>query len=529
MESAVSEFGIVAAPHGLAVGSGVDVLAEGGNAFEAALAVAATIAVVYPHMNGIGGDSFWVVRQRNDRKLVLQAAGAAGSLVDRRAYLDRGHELMPLRGAEAAATVAGAVAGWQMVLEIAAAAGGRLALTRLLADAVRFAREGVPVSAAQGRGAPADFADIAAAPGFAEHFMADGKPLPAGAPLVQRRLADTLEQLGRAGLADFYRGDVARELAADLERIGAPVTRADLRGHATAIREPLAYRLREATTYVPPPPSQAIAELFILGMAEHLALGRPDEAAFIHGLVEATKRAYALRERLCADPAAGPPDPRPFLAAAAMEREAAMIDAGRAGPYPAAPVDGDTVWFGVVDAKGQAVSVCQSIFAEWGSGCVLPATGVLWHNRAAGFSLMTDSVRVLRPGRIPFHTLAPAMAEFHDGRLMAFGTMGADTQPQTVAALYTRYARCGQPLARAIDAPRWRFGQTRAEPKPTLKMEPRFDPSVVSALERMGHEIVTFERPYADETGHAGMIVRHPSGRIEGVHDPRADGSAAGP
>lgn len=525
MESAVSERGIVAAPHRAALATGAAVLAERGTAFEAAVAMAATLAVVYPHWNGIGGDSIWVVRQENGRIIAVQACGAAGAKAVLRDYRDRGHGRMPARGPDAAASVAGTISGWQTMLEGAAAAGGKMPLPVLLGDAIRLAREGVAVSSAQARHAPS--ADVLAAPGFAAHFLADdGKPLAEGALLVQARLADTLEHMSRLGLDDFYRGDVSREIAADLHRIGAPVTRGDLGQQRARVREPLRLRLREATMFVPPPPSQATAELLILGMTERLNLRDPQDVAFVHGLVEATKRAYTIRDRIVGDPADGLPDPRTFLTDAALDAEAASIDMQRAGPYPARG-DGDTVWFGAVDARGRAVSVCQSLAAEWGSGCVLPATGILWHNRAGAFSLEPGSIRALRPGRLPYHTLAPALAEFTDGRVLALGTRGGDSQPQTVTSLYTRYARFREPLERAIAAPRWRFGKEPGEAEATLKIEPRFESGLVSALIRMGHHVEELPSPFSDEVGHAGMIVRHPSGRIEGVHDPRGDGGAA--
>src|SRR5215217_2639876 len=239
--------GVVCAPHHVAVEAGRAVLAEGGNAVEAMIAMAATIAVTYPHMNGIGGDGFWLVRERSGRIRALMAAGAAGSLARPELYRNAGHDTIPTRGPLAALTVPGAIAGWMLALELAKAQGGKLPLGMLLADAIRRAGEGFPVSRSQAAGTAATAAELKNVAGFAETFLVDGKPPAQGASFRQPALAATLDQLAQAGLEDFYRGDVGREVAADLARIGAPVTRGDLEKYQAIVAEPLSVALQAGT------------------------------------------------------------------------------------------------------------------------------------------------------------------------------------------------------------------------------------------------------------------------------------------
>ena len=519
----------VAAPHRLAAESGRNALAVGGNAVEATVAMAATIAVVYPHMNAIGGDAFWLIREPGGRVRAIEACGPAGRLATRERYAEAGYDAIPFRGPQAALTVAGAVGGWAEALGLSGALGGRLPLRDLLADAVRHARDGYPVSASELRTEPNEADALLAAPGFRDTFFANGKRPEAAVSRRIPALADTLAHLGDAGLDDFYRGDVAREIAADLERIGAPITRADLEGYRPAFRDPLKVRLRGATVYNKAPPTQGLASLLVLGIYERLGITGPENVRHHHGLIEATKRALAIRDRVVTDHDRLRHDPAAFLAPAFLEREASRIDMARAAPFPAPAGHGDTVWMGAIDRDGLAVSYIQSIYWEWGSGCVLPATGIHWQNRGASFSLDPDAVNPLEPGRRPFHTLNPPLAAFDDGRVAAYGAMGGDGQPQFQAQIFTRYADLGEDLATAVDRPRWLLGRTWGSASTSLKMESRFDPAILEGLARLGHDVEEIGVPYSDGLGHAGMLVKYPrDGRVEAVHDPRSDGGAAG-
>jgi oxamate amidohydrolase len=519
----------VAAPHHLAGEAGRAVLADGGNAIEAMVAMAATVAVVYPHMNAIGGDGFWLIQEPGGRLRGIEACGQAGSLATIERYRQMDYETIPFRGPHGAVTVAGAIGGWETALALSASRGGRMPLKRLLADAISHAAKGFPLSRSQARTRPQDWATLKRQPGFAESFLVDGEYPPAGTLSRAPRLADTLDHLAGAGLDDFYRGDVAREIAGDLERIGAPITRDDLARFRTALREPLSVRIQGALLANLPPPTQGLASLLTLAIFARLGTKRAGTPEHIHALVEACKRAYRTRDLVCTDFDRLTHDPAAFLSDRHLAREAAQISLSRAAPFPLPPDKGDTIWMGAMGEDGLAVSYIQSIFWEYGCGCVLERTGVLWQNRGASFSLDRHARNPLQPGRRPFHTLNPALAILEDGRIIAYGAMGGDGQPQFQAQIFSRYALFGEPLPDALDAPRFLLGRTWGDETTTLKLENRFDPSLITALERAGHVVEVIDEPYGDQFGHAGMLVRHDrSGVIEAGHDPRADGGAAG-
>ncbi|WP_341990960.1 gamma-glutamyltransferase [Azorhizobium sp. AG788] len=520
--------GVVAAPHALAVEAGRQVLADGGNAIEAALATAAAIAVVYPHMNHMGGDGFWLIREPNGRVRYIEACGFAGERASIPFYGEQGYDAIPERGPLAALTVPGLVGGWALALEAAQAAGGRMPMSRLLESAISHARAGVPVTASQVQLTTDKLAELKDVPGFADAFLVDGAPPKLGHVQRAERLADTLEHLGRAGLEDFYRGDVAHELAADLERIGSPVTGADLKRFKAMLREPLSVDLAAGRVFNAPPPTQGLASLLILAIFERLAVPRAESFDHVHGLVEATKRAFLVRNKVVRDFEHLEHDPASFLTKAALDGEAGLIDRRRALPWPQPAQRGDTIWLGAADASGLVVSYIQSIFFEFGSGCVLPRTGVLMQNRGASFSLDPRAVNPLAPGRRPFHTLNPALAVLKDGRVMGYGTMGGEGQPQTQAAVYTRHVTYGVPLAEAIDRPRWLLGRTWGSSHTNLRLEGRFDDDLLRALRSAGHDLEVLDAPYSDTMGHAGAVIFTPKRGLEGAHDPRADGGAAG-
>ena len=535
MESQTFERAAAAAPHQAAADAGRDILAAGGNAIEAMIAMAAVIAVVYPHMNAIGGDGFWLIREPGGRVRCIEAAGPAGSRATPQRYAELGYDRIPPRGPHAAVTVPGTVGGWILAREMAQAithAGGRLPLADLLHRAIALAGEGYPQSPSEARTVPFEFAALRQAPGFTEAFLIDGAIPKAGTPRRAPKLAATLEQLAHAGLDDFYRGDIGREIAADIDRIGAMATREDLAAYRAQWRAPLSLRLADGTPgarthFNAPPPTQGLASLIILGLFDRLGPVRPESFEHIHGLIEASKRALAIRDRVVTDYDRLRVDPGDFLTPRALAREASTIDMGRAAAGPVKPASGDTVWMGAIDASGLAVSFIQSIFWEYGSGCVLPATGVLLQNRGFAFSLDPAAVNPLQPGRRPPHTLNPPLCVFDDGRVVSYGAMGGDGQPQFQAQLFTRLLK-GEGVASALDKPRFLHGKSWGTDTTALTVEPRFDEALLRRLRGAGHELRVIEQPYADLLGHAGALVRRPDGHIEAGHDPRSDGGAAG-
>ncbi|MCC6984496.1 MAG: gamma-glutamyltransferase family protein [Bauldia sp.] len=519
--------GMVTSPHHLASEAGLRVLRAGGNAVEAAVAAAAVLAVVYPHMNGIGGDAFWLVAEPGAKPVGIRACGFSGAGAGADLFRKAGFSAVPARGALAANTVAGTVSGWQQALALAAPWGKPLPLEALLEEAVHHAESGYPISTFQAEVSATHLAILRDVPGFSTHFLADCQPTPPGAILKQPALAATLRRLAADGLDSFYRGAVAASLAADFARFGLPLTAADLAAYRAEICEPLSLEIRGGIRlYNHPPPSQGLASLIILGLAGRLDLGERDGFAHVHGLVEATKHAFAARDRVVGDPAVTKADPCVYLEPAWLDRTAAAIDMARASGPDLRPAPGDTVWLGAIDGAGRRVSMIQSVYMKFGSGVVLPETGILWQNRGAAFDL-APGPREVGPRRLPFHTLNPAMADFPDGRQMAYGTMGADGQPQFQSALFSRYAFFGADLQEAVTAPRWLLGRNRADEPTRLLLEDRFDLEVVARLREAGHDI-RLVAPFTHQMGHAHAIVRRADGLIEGASDPRSDGAAAG-
>ncbi|SAI60515.1 gamma-glutamyltranspeptidase [Bordetella ansorpii] len=522
--------GMATAPNALASQSALAVLREGGNAVEAMIAAAATIAAVYPHMNSLGGDGFWLISRPGHAPLGLEACGAAAGAASIDSYRARGLDSIPFRGGLAANTVAGTVSGWDAAYTWSRQElRGRMPVARLLEDAIGYARDGIPVSRSLSACIAAKRDELADVPGFAQTFLPDGEVPAIGSRFRQPRLAATLLQLAMQGLDDFYQGDLAHSIAGDLERVGSPLRLSDLQSHQAAWKTPLALTHTLGTVYNMPPPTQGLVSLLILGQLDRLLEDGMDPlgAPFVHACVEATKQAFAIRDRDITDPAYMSIDPQQLLAADRLDEMAAHVRPGMAGAWAGGKGPGDTVWMGVIDANGVAVSFIQSIYHEFGSGVVLEHSGLQWQNRGCSFSLDPQSRNPLMPRRKPFHTLNPALARFSDGRTMVYGNMGGDGQPQSQAAVFNRIAHFGMNPQAAIDAPRWLLGRTWGNSSETLKLESRFPPDTIDTLRTLGHPVDVLQA-YDETMGHAGAIVRHADGLLEGGSDPRSDGAAVG-
>ncbi len=517
---------MVSAPHALAARSGARILAEGGNAIEATLAAAATLCVVYPHMTGIGGDSFWLIAAPRSAPLAIDGAGRSGAAVNTALYRDRGLREIPWRGPLAANTVAGAVSAWNAAWQISRDWGGRLPLSRIFEDAAALAENGTIVTAGHAEAVSRFRAVLEPVSGFTALHFIDGAPPDAGAVLRQRALARTFSLLARDGLASFYTGTLARQIQAELTAAAVPLSAADFAVQRATLGEPLHLALPVAEIFNCGPPSQGLASLLILGTFSRLGIAQADTFPYVHGLVESTKRAFAIRDREVGDRDDGASLAR-YLRESELQRSAACIDPRRAAPWSSEAGDGDTTWFGAIDAAGRSVSAIQSLYFEFGSGVGLADSGFVWQNRGCAFRLSGAGPNVLRPGRKPFHTLNPAFARFADGRSMVYGAMGGDGQPQTQAAVFTRYALYGQDLQESISAPRWLLGRTWGESHAALRVESRFPEELIVQLAAAGHPV---ERVAAfDQTmGHAGAVVHTPSEGFQGASDPRSDGAAIG-
>lgn len=515
--------GMFTAPHHLAAQAGLRVLRDGGNAVEAMVAAAAAIAVVYPHMNAIGGDGFWLIAEPGKAPIGIDAAGQSAALATPDFYTSDGRIDVPSRGPQAALTVAGTVGGWTAGL---ANTEAKLPLSRLLEDAIHYAEAGIPITQGQVDLTHEKLSELHDVPGFAATYLRDGKVPETGSVLKQPALASTLRRLSQAGLEDFYRGETGRANGAYLESIGSPLRESDLTSYDARVVTPLSVKTRAGTIFNMPPPTQGVSSLMILALFDRLRVEAAESFDHVHGLVEATKQAFVLRNAELTDPNFMRADAASWLSDSKLDTLTGNIDPKHALPWPPIAKPGDTIWMGAVDNESRAVSFIQSIFWEYGSGVVVPDTGVLWQNRGHGFSTDLSHPNAVGPGKRPFHTLNPAMATLPDGTVLTYGNMGGEGQPQTQAAVFSRYAMFSQPLQQAVTAPRWLLGRTWGEDSTTLKVESRFDSVLIDELQQAGHVIDVVE-PFTSMMGHAGAIARRPNGVLEGATDPRSDGAVA--
>ncbi|KAG7308011.1 hypothetical protein JYU34_006650 [Plutella xylostella] len=517
--------GMVVTPHHLATQSAISVLRDGGTAVEAAVAAAATIAVVSPHTNGIGGDGFWLIIPPAGDPVAIEACGVAGSLATAELYA--GSTSIPYQGPTAACTVAGTVGGWHEALNYITECGyQRKSLKRLLSDAIKYADSGFPLSTVTVNQIQSMIAKKVLPKDIARLFLKDGKVPKVGERFCQPELAVTLKYLAENGLNSFYNGELAKALAVDFGYLGIPITESDLNNFRPIRKKPIKLTHSKGDVFNLPPPTQGLVSLSILGILDKLNIDHKNDAKFIHATVEATKQAFKMRDQFITDPKFMKINPEVILRAENLVNmstkitERASHDGKGKGP-------GDTVWIGVMDNKGFSVSFIQSLYHEFGSGVVLPSTGIIWHNRGVAFSLDKNSILGLEPGKKPFHTLNPAGARLVDGRVMVYGTRGGDGQPQTQAAIFHRYVIQGVPLQKSISMPRWCFGRTLGDHTDQLRIEGRFSEETVAALRKWGHKVQVVEE-FSDIMGHAGALVRHADGILEGAFDPRSDGSVVG-
>jgi len=512
------------APHRLATKAGFDILEGGGTAVEAMVAAAAQIAVVYPHMNSIGGDGFWLIKKRGQSPVAISACGPAAEQATPDWYEIKGYKrFLPTRGPLAALTVPGTIAGWKLALELDNPIRA-IPLNELLSAAVERAKNGVAVTKNQHETLAAKKHELISVSGFKDFYLDKGHEPEVGSKLLQTKLGETLEHLGRAGLDDFYTGEMGKIHGEFLSNAGSPLRLNDFEKFKAQVQQPLSISTSVGQIFNLGPPTQGMSSLAILGIYDRIKKDNCDDFDFVHRLVEATKQAFMTRNLELGDPANMRVSAEHLVSDSYLDKCASKISDVRAMDWPEVAKKGDTIWMGAVDDEGTVVSFIQSIFWEFGSGVICPETGVLFQNRGAGFSL-SPGPNCLAPGRKPFHTLNPAMAIMNDGRIVSYGTMGGEGQPQTQAAIFSRYAFHGVDLQRSISAPRWLLGKTWGDDTTSLKLERSFDFDLVEKLSSAGHdtELVPANNSLM---GHAGAVVMHSDGRVEAASDARSDGIA---
>jgi gamma-glutamyltranspeptidase/glutathione hydrolase len=506
----------VAASQPLAAQAGLQMLAAGGNAVDAIVAAAATLTLVEPVSNGIGSDAYAIVWDGS----ALHGLNASGR--SPRAWtLDffAGREAMPQRGWNSV-TVPGCVSAWRELSQ----RFGRLPFERLFEPAIKYGREGFLVSPTIARQWANQVPELREQPGFAQAFLPGGRaPLP-GERFRLPEHAATLEKIAATRGDAFYRGALAERLGEHAAQHGGAMTAADLAAHAPDWVAPLALDYRGYTLHELPPNGQGIVALMALGMLRHfdLASHPVDGPGSLHLQIEALKLAFADAWRYVADLGHMALAPQQLLDRAYLEQRARLIDPHRAQEFgPGAPPRGGTVYLTAADASGMMVSYIQSNYMGFGSGVVVPGTGISLQNRGAGFVLQPGHPNCVGPAKRPYQTIIPGFVT-RDGRpVMSFGLMGGTMQPQGHAQVMARIADYGQNPQAACDGPRFRFVQGL-----DIAVEERgFAAATLAELERRGHRIVTVGD--YNQFGSAQLIWRLDGGYFA-ASDPRRDGQAVG-
>jgi gamma-glutamyltranspeptidase/glutathione hydrolase len=519
--------GMVATSQPLASQTGLDILKRGGNAVDAAVAMAAVLNVTEPNMTGIGGDAFALVYWSRDKRLTgLNASGRAARALTVEHFASRGIKQIPVTGMEAI-TVPGAFDGWVTLLD----RFGTMKLADLLSPAIGYAENGFPLMEKTVADWEPEVGKLRANAAAAATFLINGAAPKAGDIFVQKNLARTFRTLARGGRDAFYRGEIARTIVDYCRTNGGYLSLEDFAAQKAEWVEPIATEYRGHTLCEIPPNGQGITALILLNILEGIDLKsmRSDPVRYYHTLIEATKIAFADRNRFVADQTFSKVPVKALLSKEYAATRRALIDPERAidpPRYGDIKAGSDTTYFSVVDKDRNAVSFINSIFHSFGSGIVAGETGIILQNRGSAFSLERDHPNRLEPGKRPFHTIIPAMV-LKDGRLlMSFGVMGGDIQAQGHAQVLVNLIDRGMNLQQAIDAPRIRYIAGRG-----VMLEDGLTPPVIDALVKRGHERVMPPPGIMHRAlmgGGQAIMIDPASGALSGASDARKDGLALG-
>jgi len=502
----------------LASAAGLRILANGGNAVDAAIAAAIALTVVEPCMNGIGGDAFALVWDGN-RMHGLNASGRAPRQWTREHFSQ--YSSMPYRGWDSV-TVPGAVSGWRELSQ----RFGALPFADLFESAIRYARDGYIVSPIVSRQWAGQIPDIKNMPGFAAAFAPVGRAPHPGERFVCPGQAATLEAIAKSDGEHFYRGPIAAAIAAHARATGGLIDESDLGEHRADWVDPISMAYRDVELHEMGPNGQGIAALMALGILDKTEFERPDldSTAFYHYQIEAMKLAFADVYRYVGDPSVMTDvtgehllDPEYLSKRAKLVNPAAAMF-----PGPGKLHTGGTTYLTTADKNGIMVSLIQSNFKGFGSGIVVPDTGIALHNRGWGFNLIHDHPNEVGPRKRPFHTIIPGFLMRAGQPLMSFGVMGGSLQAQGHVQVTTRIADFGQNPQALIDAPRWRIMDDNA----SVMVEWNFPQQAVVGLTKLGHKVLVADR-FSDEFGGSQAIMRMSEGYL-GASDHRKDGQAVG-
>jgi gamma-glutamyltranspeptidase/glutathione hydrolase len=506
----------VATSQPLATQAGMTMFARGGNAVDAVLATAITLTVVEPCSNGIGSDLFAILW--DGRELVgLNASGRAPAAWSRERFA--GQKQMPQRGWDSV-TIPGAVAAWVALSK----RYGKLPFADLFEPAIRYARDGYPVSPIVAEKWRLAEPIMPKGLGWQEHFLINGRPPKAGERFASRAMAATLEQIAETRGEAFYRGALAEAIVRHAHAHGSAHARDDLERHTIDWVTPLALEYRGVCVHEIPPNGQGIAALMALGMLRRFDLHAlpPDSIASQHLQIEAMKLAFADAHRYVGDPSTMTVTPDAMLDDAYLDERARLIDPRRAQTFgPGTPRRGGTVYACAADASGTMVSLIQSNYMGFGSGVVVPGTGISLQNRGAGFSLAPGHPNEVAGGKRPFHTIIPGFITRNGAPLATFGVMGGPIQPPGHVQTVVRVVDYAQNPQAALDAPRWKVNVGRS-----IDLESSASPELRAGLIALGHQLESVPDSYMD-FGAGQVIMRTETGYVA-ASDPRRDGQAAG-
>lgn len=513
---------MVVSPHYLASAAGARILERGGNAYDAAVAISACLAVVYPHMTGLGGDSFWLMHNAAEGTMrAYNASGRSGEYATLDAYVDE--STIPLRGPRSVVTVPGMVDGWDAVIR----EYGRLSLSEVLEPAIGYAKDGFPMSLDQYQNTvlKQDVLDRIAS----NIYVPNGRIVKPGERFIQLDLSRTLSEIAQYGRDHFYQGSIAEEISGFLQKEGSILQYEDLANHHGDWVEPINGSYRGYSVYQVPPNSQGFVGISILHTLEQFNLREipHGSSAYYHLLVEAIKLNFKDRDRYLSDPVFSHIPLNRLLSKSYGIEQASLIQPNYAVSLESEPIGNDTAYAAVVDEEGNAVSFIQSLYFEFGSGVVAGNTGVILQNRGSFFSLDPSHVNCLAPNKRTFHTLMPAMACLDGKPSILYGTQGGEGQPQTQTAIITRMLDYDMTPSQAVSEPRFVWGRTWGQQTQELKLESRISNQVAVELASKGHHVRIVD-PMDGIMGHAHVIKVSEDGLITGATDPRCDGAAFG-
>ena len=524
---ATSSRAVICTPHAEASAAGMRILDAGGTAIDAMLAASAMLAAVFPHMTGLGGDALWMLHDSKVRTIV--GIGQAGQ------RLPEGGKI-GLRGPGSVATTAGALRSWQTAANISRYEwGSKLGWADLLEDAAVMADAGATVSRSQlfwqtlRQPLIEQLPDLHRLCKTQDRSKNEARWLEEGDTLRQPELANTLRHLARHGVEEFYSGELAEAFGAAFDRLGCGLTAADLAATQAVEMAPLSVRYRQGRLYNVAPPCQGLYTLQAMAALQHkpLAEAGNGSALYYHFLVEAIKQGLLRRNAELCDPLSSPWDFSETLEAKQIQAYADAIDDQRAAPWNEPGRPADTIWMAATDAQGRTACLIQSLFHDFGSGCILGDTGVLWQNRAAGFNADPGHVNGWAAGKRPAHTLNPSCYLADDDRRWFFGTQGGDGQPQTQMVLATQLVDFEQPIDVALKTPRFLLGRSFFDSTDNLKLEGDINPDTAAGLAALGHDVEMIAA-CSPMTGHAGIIAISADDQRCAMHDPRGEGVALG-